>query len=320
MTNLLKGGWVAPNIYYMGYANVINFAGIRIAGLSGIYKSNDYFKGHFEIAPYNPSTAHSVYHVRNLEVFRLSQIKRPLDIMITHDWPQGIYNHGNVDELLKVKPFLADEVKSNSLGSPENERLLKILKPKYWFSAHLHVKFSSVYKHNQESEVTKFLSLDKCLPRRKFLQIIDLNEDHTKPKSLELDPEWLSILKKTDDLLSIQSYIQAPIPLNKSVQITEDDLRELSEDFQECFEIPLNFKQTAPAHSEEQTDRDAPSQDVYLNEQTTLLCEMLNIRDPVRVILEKKGQNSLISQSTTELYNNLLDESDSDADASSSKN
>ncbi len=81
-----KGGWVAKNIYYMGYANVINFCGIRIAGLSGIYKPQDFYKGHHELAPYNPSTCHSVYHVRNLEIFRLSQIKKPIDIMLTHDW------------------------------------------------------------------------------------------------------------------------------------------------------------------------------------------------------------------------------------------
>lgn len=142
-----KGGWVAPNIYYMGFANVLNFGGIRIGGLSGIYKPNDYYKGHFELPPYSPSTAHSVYHVRNLEVFRLSQFVKPIDIMITHDWPSGIYNHGNCEQLLRFKPYFAHEIQQNSLGSPENERLLKVLRPKYWFSAHLHVKFAAVYKH-----------------------------------------------------------------------------------------------------------------------------------------------------------------------------
>ena len=38
------GGWVAPNIYYLGNAGVVQFGGLRIAGLSGIYKSNDYRK------------------------------------------------------------------------------------------------------------------------------------------------------------------------------------------------------------------------------------------------------------------------------------
>jgi lariat debranching enzyme len=45
LAELPNGGWVAPNIYYMGYASVINFAGLRIAGLSGIYKGKDFNKG-----------------------------------------------------------------------------------------------------------------------------------------------------------------------------------------------------------------------------------------------------------------------------------
>lgn len=133
----------------MGYANVVNFGGLRIAGLSGIYKAQDYYKGHFELPPLDSHTAHSIYHVRNLDVFRLSQLKREprVDIMVTHDWPTDVYNHGNVDELVGVKPYFAQEIQTNSLGSPENERLLKLLRPRYWFSAHLHVKFAALYKH-----------------------------------------------------------------------------------------------------------------------------------------------------------------------------
>ena len=104
LQELPYGGWVAPNIFYLGYANVININGVRIGGLSGIYHGDDYLKGHFEIPPYDNSSMRSVYHVRNLETFRLKQLGSPApDIMLSHDWPTGVYNHGNKAELLRWK-------------------------------------------------------------------------------------------------------------------------------------------------------------------------------------------------------------------------
>lgn len=62
-------------------------------------------KGHFERSPYNESTKRSVYHIRNLEVFRLKQISPPLNIFLSHDWPTGICDFGDKEDLLLRKPF-----------------------------------------------------------------------------------------------------------------------------------------------------------------------------------------------------------------------
>lgn len=33
------------------------------------------------------------------------QLSGVLDVMLSHDWPKGVYNYGSKDELLKNKPF-----------------------------------------------------------------------------------------------------------------------------------------------------------------------------------------------------------------------
>lgn len=70
---------MAPKIYYMGYAGVVNIAGLRIAGISGIYKGFDYSKGHFEKPPYDSDAVRTVYHVRKMEIFRMKQVCRTFD-------------------------------------------------------------------------------------------------------------------------------------------------------------------------------------------------------------------------------------------------
>ena len=45
---------------------------------------------------------------------------------------------------------------SNTLGSPPLRGLLDVLKPAYWFAAHLHVKFSALYKHDGSRTQVKY--------------------------------------------------------------------------------------------------------------------------------------------------------------------
>jgi lariat debranching enzyme len=65
---LYHGGWVAPNIYFLGYGGVVTVKGIKIGGLSGIFKSGDYSQGHWEHPPYDDGSMRSAYHIREYQV------------------------------------------------------------------------------------------------------------------------------------------------------------------------------------------------------------------------------------------------------------
>lgn len=157
LRELYYGGWAAPNIYYMGAAGVVQYGGIRIGGMSGIYKSHDYKMGHFERPPFDNSSLRSVYHVRNVDIYRmkcLSKCDSRVDVIASHDWPLGIEQHGNTEELLRKKPYFRAEVERNDLGSPPSREVLDVVQPKWWFAAHLHVKFLATVKHQSGDSKT----------------------------------------------------------------------------------------------------------------------------------------------------------------------
>jgi len=293
LQELPYGGWVAPNIYYLGYCGIVNFGGIRIGGLSGIFKGHDYNKGRFEIPPYRNDTVRSVYHIRNLDVFRLKQIKTPIDIFLSHDWPRGIWKYGDKDSLVRQKPFFQNDIDNNQLGSPPAEELLSSLKPSYWFAAHLHCKFAALVPHENEKEgtqkITKFLALDKCLPRRKFLQVVDIPDALSETYSLKYDLEWLCVLHHTNHLTSTRpsnNYLPGPGSTERwefTPTAEEKDfvLRKMGAD----LNIPLNFAKTTFAH--EETSSYEHQVCAMLNPQTVEFCERLGIDDPIALIIEK---------------------------------
>jgi len=149
---LYYGGWVAPNIYYMGAANVIRFGPLRIAGMSGIWKGYDYQKAHHERLPYSQDDVKSVYHVRELDIRKLLNVRSQVDVVVSHDWPRGVEWSGDHRRLFRQKNGFERDSRENKLGNVAAKYVLERLRPPYWFSAHLHVKFAAVINHEEADE------------------------------------------------------------------------------------------------------------------------------------------------------------------------
>lgn len=363
-TELFYGGWVCPNIYYLGAANVLNIGGLRIAGLSGIYEARNYNKPHYERLPYMGNEVRSIYHVRDYDRYKLFQVSGRVDVGLSHDWPQGIEHNGDVKWLLGEKPWFGSDIKKGELGSPPARSLLYKLKPRYWFSGHLHVKFAAVVHHGKEENTaaarqelsppkvenpdaidlddlsdtepttttapatapplknsdeidldmegkdtaaavdppeppskrlrsttptpiltqtspppitttststttippTYFLALDKCLPHRSFLQILEIPIPTPPPtpqsrKTLSYDPEWLAITRAFNPYLQISPTTNQFIPELPQdpvvVQSLIDKERKwVSENVKDLTIYPETFKRTAPAIGNEKGPSD----------------------------------------------------------------
>lgn len=147
LAELYYGGWVAPNIYYMGAANVLRLGPLRIAGLSGICKGSDYRKTHYERLPFNSGDVKSFYHVREFDVRKLLQIREQVDVGLSHDWPRHIEKLGNVQELYRLRPMWKRESQEGTLGSFAAEYVMDRLRPAYWFSAHMHWQYTAIKEY-----------------------------------------------------------------------------------------------------------------------------------------------------------------------------
>lgn len=299
LATLPYGGWVAPNIYYMGYASVVNFGGLRIGAVSGIYKGHHAHSGHFERLPYDEDSKRSVYHTRDVEAYRMMQIQsspenpQPLDIVMSHDWPLNIHSCGDIRKLLRMKPFFRQDVDRNSLGNPMYQPLVNHLKPRFWFSAHLHVKFDAHVQHAPNIS-TKFLALDKPIRPKNYLEIMDIPiQDGVTPPDemfLSYDAEWLSILQKTNKFVSVDKHPNPKVPniWITSYGVTPQDMESVKECFNHNLRIPENFEMCEPVLSED-SDTDPERVLNISHPQTTLFCQKLKITDPISLI---NNQNS----------------------------
>lgn len=152
LSELHHGGWVAPNIYYLGTAGVIRCGPLRIAGMSGIWKAYNYRRPHFERLPYSEDDKRSIYHVRELDVRKMLQIRTQVDLGISHDWPRMAAYSGDTANLLQRKPFFSEDIAGRKLGSVAAQLVLERVRPSLWFSAHLHCGYVGTIRHENQEE------------------------------------------------------------------------------------------------------------------------------------------------------------------------
>lgn len=391
---LYYGGWAAPNIYYLGAANVLRLGPIRIAGMSGIWRGLNYRKPHYERLPFNGMDVKSFYSIREIDVRKLLLLQTQVDVGLSHDWPRGVEHHGDLDSLFRMKPFFKSDVDDGSLGSVAAEYVMDRLRPPYWFSAHLHVKFAALRKYDAsttsdaaqaaepleaaappaqennpdeidldmddedggkpeataedtttkapeaattdkdeettgeipedlraqlpasfarptaktkrtpgqpvpagiENKEVRFLSLDKCQPRRHFLQLCEVQPFKKEQLSLyppqasgpryrlQYDAEWLAITRvfhKSQTFGNPAAQVPEDLGEEHYLPLIEAERAWVEENIVQKgkLDVPDNFELTAPAYVPGTPEIVNEQPEEYTNPQTAAFCELLGVEN-----------------------------------------
>ncbi|KAF3508676.1 hypothetical protein F2Q69_00009753 [Brassica cretica] len=164
------------------------------------------------------------------------------------------------------------KIETRTLGSKAAALLLEKLKPRYWFSAHLHCKFAASVQHGSDGSVTKFLALDKCGPGKKFLRIIEVESE---PGAVEIlyDEEWLAITRKFN---SVFPLTQRRANFSSAAMNIEESREWVRKKLEERQFKPFEFVKTVPAYNPSQRVFDSIP-DISQNPQTLSLLELLGL-------------------------------------------
>lgn len=138
LDNFPAGKEIAPNFNYLGRVNAINLFGLKIVGVSGIYKP--------DLFTCRPSIDEIEFYSNKKYIgFTEAEIERAInyysaDILIMHEWATNIIKK---EDLAKLQQRYSN-IRYEQIGNEYARLLIEALQPKLVLFGHMHLKYRSL--------------------------------------------------------------------------------------------------------------------------------------------------------------------------------
>lgn len=130
-----NGKEIAPNFNYIGRVNLIELAGLRIVGVSGIYKPELFERERRSVFERNHSNKE--YIAFNQAEISQAMDYENVDILLLHDWATNIISPA----ALKLFQQRYSNARHQQIGNKYARLLIETLQPKLVLCGHLHFKY-----------------------------------------------------------------------------------------------------------------------------------------------------------------------------------
>ena len=178
LDNFPGGKEISPNFNYLGRVNTTNLLGLKIVGVSGIYKP--------ELFSVRPPISEIQAHANKKYIgFTEAEIEQALnyqnaDILIMHEWATNVIKK---EDFTKLQQRYSS-IRYEQIGNEYALLLIEALQPKLVLFGHMHLKYRSFFPLSSErvsnicclANVQKgkdALAVFKKTPQGKIIEVTD---------------------------------------------------------------------------------------------------------------------------------------------------
>lgn len=123
-----QGATIAPNCHYLGRVGAVELAGLKVVGVSGIYRQEQFTIKRPDVSQLGHTSNKEYIGFTEEEIDRALELKSA-DILLLHEWPSGIVHPSHAGDFY------------GEVGNEYARMLVEYLAPRLVLCGHLHKRY-----------------------------------------------------------------------------------------------------------------------------------------------------------------------------------